>query len=92
MKFKVETSWLTRREEFIELDPKNFLHCTNIEELNEEIEAYITDHLTYPEFGKLDQYQEMLGLRYFDNWPFETLDTKSFYLEWQRLKGLPQEL
>ena len=93
MRFKVENNWLLRTEEFIELDPKKFLHCASIEELDEEVHDYIQSNMKYPEMKEnYIVYEECLGTNYFDYYPFEKLDTKSFYSEWQELKGLPQEL
>lgn len=94
MRFKVENNWLLRTEEFIELDPKDFLYCASIEELDEEIHAYIHDKMSFPEMEKnYVMYEECLGTNYYDYYPFEKLgESKSFYLEWQKLKGLPQEL
>ena len=91
MKFRVERNFLVKTEELIDLNPKDFLHCANIFELNDEIEDYISNKLEHPKHSGL-QSSEEIGCRYYENWPFETFDTKSFYLEWQRLKGLPQEL
>ena len=93
MRFKVENNWLLKTEEFIELDPKNFLYCASIEELNEAVEDFIHDRMKFPNMEKnYVVYEECLGTRFYDNFPFETLDAKSFYLEWQKLKGLPEEL
>ena len=90
MKFKVEKTFLIKSEEHIELDPKDFLHCATIEELQEEVEDRING---YTEFPKIEGfcYGELLGSRFWDEW-FNYDGDKSFYLEWQRLKGLPQEL
>lgn len=95
MKFKVESNYLIRTESIIELDPKDFLHCATIEELHDEIEEKFYDK-TVPDFISKHSdsdimYQEHLGLRYYDTW-FETNNGESFFKEWQRLKGLPQEL
>ena len=49
MKFKVENNWLLKTEEDIELNPKDFIHCTNIEELNDEIKDYIHQHMSFPD-------------------------------------------
>lgn len=91
MRFKVERNFLVKTYEEIELDPKKFLHCSTIEELNDEIEDFIScsnsDHPTHPGF----QCSEELGMRFWDSW-FENDNDKSFYVEWQRLKGLPAEL
>lgn len=89
MKFKIERTFLVRTEEFIEFDPKDFLHCATIEELNNEIEDKIDNSCEHPNVKGL-QLSEEIGLRYYDYYPFD--GTKSFYQEWQRLKGLPQEL
>lgn len=89
MKFKVERTFLVRTYEEIDLSPKNFLHCSNIEELNNEVEDKInnlTNHPTHPNF----ESSEQLGVNFWNSWFDE--DEKSFYLEWQKLKGLPQEL
>jgi len=85
MKFIVERNFLVKTEEVLDLNPKDFLHCANIMELNDEINDYISnkcEHPTHPGF----QDSEEIGCRYFEQWPF------SFYLEWQKLKGLPEEL
>ena len=84
MKFRVENNWLLRTEEDIELDPKDFVHCTTIEELNDEIKDFIHKWMKYPNIECL--YEEALGTEYWDT----TYGT--FMLEWQKLKGLPQEL
>jgi hypothetical protein len=89
MKFKVERTFLVRTYEEIDLSPKNFLHCSNIEELNNEVEDTINNlahHPTHPNF----ESSEQLGVNFWNSWFDE--DEKSFYLEWQKLKGLPQEL
>ena len=89
MKFKVERTFLVRTFEEIDLDPKNFLHCSNIEELNNEVEDKINtlaNHPTCPNF----ESSEQIGINFWNSW-FDG-DEKSFYLEWQKLKGLPQEL
>lgn len=87
MKFKVENNWLVRTEEDIELDPKDFLHCSNIEELNDEIYDYIHNRMQFPEMKKgFIMYEEALGTNFWDT----TYGT--FMLEWQKLKGLPAEL
>ena len=88
MKFKVENNWLLKTEEDMELNPKDFVHCANIEELNDEIEDFINDRTRYPnmEKGSTIMVGECLGTRYWDTTYGE------FMLEWQRLKGLPQEL
>ena len=49
MKFKVENNWLVRTEEDIELNPKDFVHCSTIEELNDEIHDYIHNKMQFPE-------------------------------------------
>lgn len=90
MKFKVERNFLVRTEETIDLDPKDFLHCANIMELNDEIEDYISDRCEHPKHPGFQDSEE-IGCRYYDNWPFNALNTKSFYLEWQKLKNLPEE-
>ena len=87
MKFKVENNWLLRTEEEIELNPENFIHCSNIEELNDEIEDYINYMMKFPNMEKdYVIFEETLGTRFWDTTYGE------FMLEWQRLKGLPQEL
>ena len=87
MKFKVENNWLVRTEEDIELDPKDFLHCSNIEELNDEIYDYIHNRMQFPEMKKgFVMYEEALGTNFWDTTFGE------FMLEWQKLKGLPTEL
>lgn len=85
MKFRVETNWLLRKEEDMELDPKNFIHCANIEELNDEIHDYISTNMEFPELNELST-AECLGKYFWDTTYGE------FMLEWQKLKGLPQEL
>ena len=52
MKFKVENNWLLKTEEDIELNPKDFVYCTNIEELNDEIKDYIHQHMAFPDMEK----------------------------------------
>ena len=87
MKFKIENNWLLRTEETIELNPKDFVHCANIEELNNEIEDYINQNMKFPNMEK--EYcmdEELLGTRYWD------ITFGDFMLEWQKLKGLPEEL
>lgn len=94
MKFKIEANYLIKTEKDIELDPKKFLYCATIEELISEVEQYMYDNTTLDFFLSKDNstlvYTELLGLRYWDRW-FEEDDGKAFYLEWQRLKGLPAE-
>lgn len=95
MRFKVEANYLIRTENIIEVDPYDFLHCATIEELHDEIEVLFYDN-TIPDFISKNSYtdvvyQENLGIRYYDTW-FETDDGKNFFKEWQKLKGLPQEL
>lgn len=87
MKFKVECNWLLRTEEEIELDPKTFLHCASIEELNNEIEDFIHSYMKFPNMEKdYCIYEECLGVRFFDQTYGE------FMKEWQKLKELPEEL
>ena len=87
MKFKVEGNWLLKTEEDIELNPKDFLYCSSIEELNDEIKDHIHRYMKYPsmENGYV-RYEEALGIDFWDTTYGE------FMLEWQKLKGLPQEL
>ena len=88
MKFKIENNWLLRTEEDMELDPKNFVHCSTIEELNNEIEDYIHKYMRFPKMERDYSFydEESLGTRFWDT------TYGDFMLEWQRLKGLPQEL
>lgn len=86
MKFRIENNWLLKTEEEIEIDPKKFLYCSNVEELNSEIEDFIHAHMKFPNMEKDCCYEECLGTRYWDTTYGE------FMLEWQKLKGLPQEL
>lgn len=87
MKFRIENNWLLRTEEDIELNPKDFVHCATIEELNSEMEDYIHDHMKFPSMEKnYVIFEEVLGTRFWDTTYGE------FMLEWQKLKGLPQEL
>lgn len=87
MKFRIENNWLLRTEEDIELSPENFVHCATIEELNDEIKDYIHDRMKFPNMEKdYVLYEETLGTRFWDTTYGE------FMLEWQKLKGLPQEL
>ena len=89
MKFRIENNWLLRTEEDIELNPKDFVHCATIEELNSEIEDYIHENMKFP-FPKMENnyvmFEEVLGTRFWDTTYGE------FMSEWQSLKGLPQEL
>ena len=87
MKFKIENNWLLRTEEDMELNPKDFVHCATIEELNDEIKDYIHQYMKYPAMEEgYHLYIEALGTEYWDTTYGE------FMLEWQKLKGLPQEL
>lgn len=87
MKFKVENNWLLRTEEDIELNPKDFIHCANIEELNSEVEDYINNIMKFPKMEEnYVAFEECLGTRFWDTTYGE------FMKEWQKLKGLPQEL
>ena len=87
MKFRIESNWLLKTEEDIELDPKNFVHCSTIEELNNEIEDYIHGYMKFPNTEKnYIMYVENLGTRFWDTTYGE------FMIEWQKLKGLPEEL
>ena len=83
MKFKIERNFLVRTYEEIELDPETFISCGDIEELTNEIEDCINicEHPTHPNL----ESSEQLGVYFSDK-------SSSFYKEWQRLKGLPQEL
>ena len=89
MKFRIERNFLVRTEEYIELNPKDFLHCANIEELNTEVEEYINGLCEHPKHPSLI-YSEEIGCRFYDHW-FEN-NEESFYTKWQELKGLPQQL
>ena len=40
MKFEVERNFLVRTYEEVDLDPKKFLHCATVEEINLELEDY----------------------------------------------------
>lgn len=87
MKFKVENNWLLKTEEDMELNPKDFVHCSTIEELNDEISDYINGYMKYPNmYNNYTMEVECLGTRFWDTTFGE------FMLEWQKLKGLPQEL
>ena len=87
MQFKIENNWLLRTEEDMELDPRDFVHCATIEELNSEINDYIHKWMKYPDMEKnYVVYEESLGTEFWDTTYGE------FMLEWQRLKGLPAEL
>ena len=87
MKFKIENNWLLRTEEDMELDPKDFLYCATIEELNDEIKDHIHKYMKYPNMENgYCLYEESLGTNFWDTTYGE------FMLEWQKLKGLPQEL
>ena len=87
MKFKIESNWLLRTEESIELNPEDFLYCATIEELNSEIHDKIHQEMKYPNMKeKYIVYEECLGTDYWDTTYGE------FMLKWQRLKGLPLEL
>lgn len=87
MKFRIENNWLLRTEEDMELDPKDFTHCSTIEELNDEIKDRVHQYMKYPNMEKgYCIYEEALGTEYWDTTYGE------FMLEWQKLKGLPEEL
>ena len=87
MKFKVENNWLLKTEEDMELNPKDFVHCATIEELNNDINDYIHQHMKYPNIERnYVLYEEVLGTTYWDTTYGE------FMKEWQKLKELPQEL
>ena len=87
MKFRIENNWLLKTEEDMELNPKDFVHCATIEELNDEIRNCIYQHMKYPNMEKnYVTYEETLGTEYWDTTYGE------FMLEWQKLKGLPVEL
>lgn len=90
MKFKVERNFIVRSEETIELHPEDFLYCCTIEELNSEIESKLEDCCEHPTVKGFTGSEE-IGIRFWDNWFAEKGD-KSFYEEWQKLKGLPQIL
>lgn len=87
MKFRIENNWLIRTEEDIELDPKNFLHCATIDELHDEIEDYIHRFMRFPtmEKGYITE-EEVLGTHFWDT------TFGKFFGEWQKLKGLPEEI
>lgn len=84
MKFKVERNFLVRTCEDIDLNPKDFLHCATVDELYDEVEDYINDFVKHPEHPGLEE-SEVLGNHFWDT-------TFNFFNEWQKLKGLPQEL
>ena len=90
MKFKVERNFLVKTDEFIELDPKDFLHCADISELNDEIEDYISSKCEHPTHPNMI-YSEELGCRYYDFY-WNSKNEESFYSKWQELKGLPKQL
>lgn len=87
MKFEVERNFLVRTYEEIDLDPKNFLHCATIEEINLELEDYFYSICKHPTHPHLVESEE-LGMRFSNTCYVDN----SFYSEWQRLKGLPKEL
>ena len=84
-KFNVERNFLVRTLEEIELNPEDFLHCASIDELHNEIEDYIDKYIKHPKHSGLVESEE-LGVRYYDT------TFGKFFDEWQKLKGLPQEL
>jgi len=87
MKFKIENNWLLKTEEDIELNPKDFVHCATIEELNDEIKDFIYKYMKYPNLESgYCTYEESLGTEFWDTTYGE------FMSEWQKLKGLPEEL
>ena len=45
MKFKIENNWLLRTEEDMELNPKDFVHCANIEELSKYVSIEIAKEI-----------------------------------------------
>ena len=83
MIFKIETNFLVRTYEEIHLNPKDYLHCATIEELNNEIEDKINCIIEHPNHSGFEE-SEVLGVRFWTD--------DSFYEKWQELKGLPQEL
>jgi hypothetical protein len=87
MKFKIENNWLLKTEEDIELNPKDCVHCATIEELNDEIKDFIYKYMKYPNLESgYCTYGESLGTEFWDTTYGE------FMSEWQKLKGLPEEL
>lgn len=82
MKFKINSNFLVKTSQELEIDAEQFLHCESIEELNNEIEDYMYTMLQVPnELGEA----ECLGIDYWDM-DFE------FFNKWQELKGLPKKL
>ena len=81
--FTVENKFLLSSYEEINLDPKNFLHCATISELNDEVEDYINEHMWMPDTTPQCTLVECIGTRYWDD---------NFFNEWQKLKNLPSEL
>lgn len=88
-KFTVKRNFLVRTRETIELNPKDFIHCASIEELNNEVADYISNNIEHPNHPYRED-SECLGETYFNNYWMD--DSLEFYSEWQKLKGLPAEL
>lgn len=88
MKFKVKRNFLVRTEETIDLDPKDFISCANIEELNDEVLDYIHNITDFPFYDQCIEC-EQLGVEFYNDYWEE--NEKSFYKEWQKLKNLPEE-
>jgi hypothetical protein len=91
MKFTVETNFLVRVENEIDIKVEQFLHCATIEELFCELKDYIYNKVEHPKVDGLVE-SELLGLEFHDRYYQDVLHNKSFFDEWQKLKGLPKEL
>lgn len=87
MKFTIEQIFLSRVTRELDINPKDFLYCANVEELNTELEDYIHNRCDFP--ANADEIEE-LGMRYYQEW--WNSNEESFYLKWQELKGLPVNL
>lgn len=88
-KFVVQRNFLVRTEETLDIDPKDFLHCANIEELVTELDDYIEDKCEHPNH-LYRQSSEELTCNYYNQ--FWDENSNAFFVEWQKLKGLPAEL
>ena len=90
MKFNINTNFLVRQETELEINPEHFLYCATIEELRDELDSYIHDHISHPTCEGVWS-SELLGVEYNHLW-WVNDEEESFFVKWQKLKGLPKEL
>lgn len=87
----IDSKFLIKSSDEIDIRPEDFLSCATISELYEEVYRKIEDSITFPDIKSKFFDIELLG---FDLTPltYSIINNKSFLDEWQRLKNLPEEL